>query len=153
MESTDWLKRHGRQLLRVGALLFLLGLLVGLAVQRFALPRLALSTHLLGIMQGTFLMVAGLVWPHLTVGKLASRIGSALAAYGCLAAWIANLCGAIWAAGGSMVPMASGGVLGTAVQELAIRILLRSSALSLIGAILLILWGLRGRAGIPNSSP
>ena len=151
MENSDWLKRHGRQLLRAGALLFLLGLLVGLAVQRFAIPRLALSTHLLGIMQGVFLMVAGLVWPHLRVGKLASRIGSALAAYGCLAAWTANLYGAVWAAGGSMVPMASGGVQGTAAQELAIRVLLRSSALSLIGAVLLMLWGLRSRAATQST--
>jgi hydroxylaminobenzene mutase len=45
-------------------LLFLLALFVGLAVPKFALPRLALSTHLLGIMQGTFLLVAGSLWPR-----------------------------------------------------------------------------------------
>jgi hypothetical protein len=52
-------RRYGRRLQQVGAGLFLLGLLVGLAVPRFALPRLALSTHLLGLMQGLFLLVAG----------------------------------------------------------------------------------------------
>jgi (hydroxyamino)benzene mutase len=146
MGSSDWLPRHGRRLLQVGALLFFLGLLVGLGVQRFAIPRLGLSTHLLGIMQGTFLIAAGLLWQKLKLTRLASRIGSGLAAYGCLAAWTANLCGAVWGAGGSMVPMAAGGVHGSLFQEGAIRILLMSSALSLTGAALLILWGLRGSA-------
>lgn len=148
MGSPNTLQRHGRLLLRVGAALFLLGLLVGLGVQRFAIPRLALSTHLLGIMQGTFLMVAGLVWPRLTLTGATSRIGSILAAYGCLAAWTANLCAAAWAAGGPMVPLASGGAHGTVLQELAMRVLLVSSALSLISAVLLMLWGLRGQAAL-----
>ncbi|MBK6515412.1 MAG: hypothetical protein IPG04_15140 [Polyangiaceae bacterium] len=57
--------RYGRRLQQVGAGLFLLGLLVGLAVPKFTLPRLALSTHLLGLMQGLFLLVAGGLWPRL----------------------------------------------------------------------------------------
>ena len=122
----------------------LLGLIVGLLVQRFSLPRLGLSTHLLGLMQGIFLMVVGVLWPTLRLGKWASRAGGGLAVYGCLAAWTANLFGAIWGAGGSMVPMASGGTQGTALQEGLIRVLLMSSAVSLIVAALLILWGLRG---------
>ena len=153
MGNAESLQRHGRRLLQIGALLFLLGLVVGLVVQRFAIPRLGLSTHLLGIMQGIFLMVAGLVWPKLKLAKLASRIGSGLAAFGCLAAWTANLCGAMWAIGGSMVPMASGGAQGTAAQELAIRVVLRSSAVSLILAVVLMLWGLRGWVATePNGS-
>ena len=53
---TEILERHGSQaedghrLLRVGIVLFLFALLVGLAVPRFAVPRLGLSTHLLGLM-------------------------------------------------------------------------------------------------------
>jgi hydroxylaminobenzene mutase len=137
------LRHDGHRLLRVGTLLFLLGLFVGLAVPRFAVPRLGLSTHLLGIMQGTFLIVGGLLWPKLRFAGLASRIGHGLAIYGCLAAWTANLLGAVWGAGNSMLPMAAGSATGSSFQEGIIRFLLMSAALSLITVALLILWGLR----------
>jgi hydroxylaminobenzene mutase len=143
MEILDGLRRDGHRLLRVGALLFLLGLLVGLAVPRFAVPRLGLSTHLLGLMQGMFLMVAGLLWPKLMITRPLSRIGCGIAIYGCLAAWTANLCGVVWGAGNTMVPIAAGAARGSASQEGAIRILLMSAAVSLIAVTILILWGLR----------
>jgi len=130
-------------LLQAGALLFLLGLFVGIGVPRFTVSRLALSTHLLGIMQGTFLMVAGLIWPKLRLTRPASRIGHGLAIYGCLAAWTANLLGAVWGAGNSMLPMAAGSARGSSFQEAAIRVLLMSAAVSLVAVALLILWGLR----------
>ena len=139
----DALRRDGHRLLQVGALLFLLGLLVGLAMPAFAAPRLGLSTHLLGIMQGTFLLAAGQLWPRLRISRAASRIGHRLAIYGCLAAWTANLQAAIWGAGASMLPLAAGGARGSALQEVTIRILLVSAALSLLATAGLLLWGLR----------
>ena len=143
MNYPEGLQRDGHRLLQVGGLLFLLALLVGFAIPRFTVPRLGLSTHLLGIMQGTFLLVAGMVWPRLRLNRLASRIGCGLAIYGTIAAWTANLLGAIWGAGSSILPMASGGALGSDFQEAAIKILLRSSAPCLVLLLLLILWGLR----------
>lgn len=143
MDNPERSRRDGHRLLQVGGLLFLLGLLVGLGVPRFTVPRLALSTHLLGIMQGTFLMVAGLLWPKLRFTRSASLIGRGFATYGCLAAWTANLLGAVWGAGNSMLPMAAGGARGTAFEEGAIRVLLVSAALSLVTVAILILWGLR----------
>ena len=59
MDTSDWSRRQGHRLLQLGTLLFLLACLVGLVVPTFAVPRLGLSTHLLGIMQGIFLMVMG----------------------------------------------------------------------------------------------
>ena len=136
-------RRRGHRLLQVGSLLFLLALLVGLAVPRFAVPRLGLSTHLLGLMQGTFLMVLGLVWPRLKLSGAQSRVGFVLAVYGCLAAWLANLLGAVWAAGNTMLPLAAGAARGSEFQEMVIRVLLVSAALSLIVALTLTVWGLR----------
>jgi len=143
MTAADDLQNHGHRLLQVGVLLFLLALLLGLAIPKFTLPRLALSAHLLGIAQGTFLLAIGLLWPRLRFTSSQSRIGHGLAIYGCGAAWMANVCGAAWGAGGSMVPMAAGGARGTAFQELAIKILLRSAAVSLIALAFMLLWGLR----------
>jgi hydroxylaminobenzene mutase len=143
MESSDWSERHGHRMLQLGMLLFLLALLVGLAVPRFAVPRLGLSTHLLGIMQGTFLMVVGLMWPRLGFASLPSRVGLILAAYGCLAAWTANLVAAVWGAGNGMLPIAAGQAHGSALQEGVIAVALRSAGVSLIALAVMVLWGLR----------
>jgi hydroxylaminobenzene mutase len=143
MDTLDWSIRQGHRLLQVGIVLFLLALLVGLAVPRFAVPRLGLSTHLLGILQGIFLMVAGLLWPRLRLSRISSRLGFSLAIYGCFAAWTANLLAGVWGAGNTMLPMAAGQAHGSALQEGIITLALRTAAVSLIGATLLILWGLR----------
>lgn len=135
--------RQGHRLIQVGVSLFLIALLTGLVVHKMPLPRLALSAHLLGVMQGTFLAVVGLLWPRLKLGRMSSKITFLLVVYGCLAAWFANLLGAIWAAGGSMVPFAAGDARGTALQEGIITVGLRTAAVSLILALLLLLWGLR----------
>jgi hypothetical protein len=147
--ASEGARRHGHRLLQAGSVLFLLGLLVGLAVPRFSVPRLGLSAHLLAITQGTLLMVAGVVWPRLRLTRGQSSLGSVLAIYGCAAAWTANCLGAVWGAGSSMLPLAAGGARGTALEEGLIRVLLVSAALSLISFGALLFWGLRGspRAG------
>jgi hydroxylaminobenzene mutase len=144
MDTSDWSRRQGHRLLQVGMLLFLFALLTGLAVPTFAVPRLGLSTHLLGLMQGMFLVVLGLLWPTLRLTRGMGRIGGTLAVYGCLAAWTANLSAAILGAGNSMLPIAAGSSHGSAMQERMISVGLRSAAVSLIAAVMLVLWGLRG---------
>ena len=144
MDTPDGPLRRGNRLLRAGILLFLLALLVGLAIPRFTVPRLGLSTHLLGLMQGIFLMVGGLLWPKLALTRALSRLGCWLAVYGCFAAWSANLLAAAWGAGSSMLPLAAGAARGSALQEAIIAIALRTAAVSLIATAALILWGLRG---------
>jgi hydroxylaminobenzene mutase len=119
-------------------------LLVGVAVPAFAVPRLGLSTHLLG--QGIFLMVIGVLWPRLRVTRVMARIGVFLAVYGCFAAWTANLSAAIWSAGNSMLPIAAGPAHGSSIQEGIIAVALRSAAVSLIAVSLPTLWGLRAFA-------
>src|SRR3954452_7243456 len=132
-------------LLRSGVLLFLVALLVGLVVPTFAVPRLGLSVHLLGLLQGMFLMVLGLIWPQLRLTRGMGRLGAGLAVYGCLAAWTANLLAAIWGAGNSMLPIAAGTAHGSRIQELVITVALRTAAISLIAATVVVLWGLRTR--------
>ena len=143
LDNPDGQHRDAHRLLQMGALLFLLALLVGFAVPRMAVPRLGLSTHLLGIMQGTFLLVAGLLWPRLSLSPRSSRVGHFLAMYGCAAPWVANLLGAVWGAGSTMLPMAAGAARGSSLQEGAIQVLLVSGALCLVSMALVILWGLR----------
>ena len=150
MVISGWRVRQGHRLIQLGILLILLALLVGLAVPRFAVPRLGLSVHLLGIMQGLFLTVVGLLWPKLTLTRAMSRSGFWLAVYGCLAAWVANVLAAVWGAGNSMLPIAAGQARGNSLQEGIIAVGLRTAAVSLITAATLVLWGLR-TSGVDES--
>ena len=143
MTTSDARPRQAHRLLQMGVLLFVFGLLVGLVVPRFAVPRLGLSVHLLAIMQGLFLSVIGLLWPRLKLTRAMSNGVFWLALYGCFSALAANLLAAVWGAGNSMLPIAAGQARGTGLQEGIITVTLRSAALSLIVAATLILWGLR----------
>ena len=150
MNTSDWSLRQGRCLVQLGMLLFLLGLLLGLAASNFggsvaifAVPRAGLSAHLIALMQGTFLVVTGLLWPKLRLTRAASRIAFWLIIYGFFAALIANVMAGVWGAGGSMLPNAVGQAHGSTFQEGIIAIGLRTAALSQITALVLIVWGLR----------
>jgi len=139
-------RRDGHRLLQVGGLLLPARACRGSRssqVQRYAV---ALSTHLLGITQGTFLMVGGATVAeaeaHAEPGQASGEFLGLT--YGCLAAWTANLLGAVWGAGGSMVPMAAGGARGSAFQEATIRVPSDVGLpVSLVCVAVLILWGLR----------
>jgi (hydroxyamino)benzene mutase len=137
----------GHRLVRLGVLLILISLLIGLAVPRFAVPRLALSVHLLGLMQGLFLAIVGILWPRLALAPRTQLATFSLLAYGCVAAWTANLLGAIWGAGNTIVPIAAGAARGTSLQETVIVIVLRSGGAALILGTALLLWGLRSERG------
>lgn len=152
-EAVAALSRQGRRLLQVGSFLFFLALLTGLVVQKFTVPRLGLSAHLLGLMQGLFLMVAGLLWPKLTLTRALSKIAVCLIIYGCFAAWTANVLAGIWGAGNSLLPIAAGSARGSVVQEAIISITLRSSAAALIVSVVLIIWGLRTSVLTPSKKP
>ena len=150
MDASDWKVRQGHHLLQLGILLFLFALIVGLAVPAFAVPRLGLSAHLLGIMQGMFLMITGLLWAKLRLTRSMSRLGFYLVIYGCFAAWTANVLAGVWGAGNSMLPIAAGQARGSVLQEGIIAVGLRTAAVSLIAAVTLIAWGLR-TSGVDNS--
>lgn len=138
----DWRSRHSTQLIRVGMALLLVALVVGLFVQQFAVPRLGLSVHLLGIMQGMLLTVLGVVWPRLALGRTGSRVGVGLAVYGCVIAWTANVLAATQG-GSAMLPLASGAARSGPAPEMIITLGLRSAAMALVAATVVTLWGLR----------
>lgn len=134
------LRQH---LLRFGVGLFLFSTLIGLGIPRFAVPLLALSAHLIGILQATFIVAIGLLLPQLRLATTTSRIVAALLIYSCLATMAAYLAAAIWNAGNSLLPLAAGPAHGTALQEAVINVVLHSVALTFPVALVLILWGLR----------
>jgi (hydroxyamino)benzene mutase len=135
-----------KRLMRLGVLLILLSLLTGLLIPVLANPRMGLTSHVEGIMSGMLLVIMGLIWTRLSLGSGAMAAASWLLIYGAYANWANPLLAAAWAAGGSMMPMASNGLKGTPVQEIIIGILSVSLALALLIGIPLVLWGLRGVA-------
>jgi (hydroxyamino)benzene mutase len=141
--SARWPDRQGHRLVQVGAALFLFALLLGVVIPYLALPRVGLSTHLGALMQGTFLMAAGLLWERLTLSAAPRRAAFWLTLYGCLAPTTANLLAAVWRAGNTLLPLAAGAARGSPLQETIIAGLLRTGGASLIVAVVLILWGLR----------
>jgi hydroxylaminobenzene mutase len=135
--------RQSHRLLQLGIGLFLLGLLTGLAVSSTANPRMALASHIEAVMNGTFLIVIGLLWPKLVLSARQLSVAFWLLLYGTLANWLATLLAAIWGAGQEMMPQAAQGRTGTATQELVINALLVSLALAMIAGCVLVLAGLR----------
>ncbi|MGD2114251.1 MAG: hydrogenase [Acidobacteriota bacterium] len=142
---------RSHRLLQLGVLLFLLGLLTGFAIPALANPRMGLSSHLEGVLNGMFLLALGLIWPRLRLGSAAAAATYWLAIYGTFANWAATLLAAAWGAGRAM-PIAAGAQQGTPAQEAVIMGLLFSLSLAVVAVCGLVLWGLRGETGEPASA-
>ena len=134
-------------------MLFLLALLIGLAVPVFAVPRLALSVHLLGLMQGLFLLATGMLWPRLHFTRAQSIATFWLLAYGCVAAWTVE--SARRDLGRRQFDRSNRGRCRARhrFQETVIVVMLRSGGAALIFGTALLLWGLRGGGRQSSTHP
>lgn len=144
MEVENKLQYQSDKLIFFGVVLFFLGLVVGLFVPMLTNPRMGLSTHLEGVMNGILLMVLGLIWRRLSLSAKALRVTYILTLYGSFANFAAVLMAAITGAG-KMMPMA-GGKEGTIVQEIIISFLLISLSLAMVGVCVLLMVGLYPKA-------
>ncbi len=137
------MESQSRRLLQFGISLFLIAIVLGFFIQRFAIPRVALSAHLIGIMQGLFLVAVGLLWQRLKLTPRQSMLLFWLLAYEAIAAFSSNVLAAAWGAGGSIIPMATAGAHGSTAQEVVLNLGFRPAGVALILSLALILWGLR----------
>lgn len=144
------IERQSHRLLQLGVFLFLLGLLTGFVIPALANPRMGLSSHLEGVLNGLFLLVLGLVWPRLRLGSTARSTTFWLAVYATFANWATTLLAAAWGAGRTM-PIAAGTHQGTPTQELVIMVLLVSLSVAVVAVCGLVLRGLRMPSG-PHES-
>lgn len=136
------------RLLQAGFVLFLLGLLTGFVIPAAQLPRMALSSHLEGVMNGSFLIALGLCWKHLVLPSWAERTAVLSAITGTYANWAATLLSAFTGAA-AMMPIAGGGSVGTPFHEMVVSGLLLFLSLAMILTCVLVLWGLHRRSGVP----
>lgn len=130
----DWL-------LSLGAALFLLGLVTGLMPPLLHNPRMGLSAHLEGIMNGTFLLAVGAIWDRINLGPRMKAAAFILYVFGTIANWATTLLASIWGTSG-LTPIAGAGYEGTPVQETVVTALLLALSLAMIVATALVLVGL-----------
>lgn len=135
--------QQARRMLQHGVLLLLIGLLTGVAVPVLSVPRLGVSAHILGVLGGVLLIVLGLLWPQVRLTPRSAGLGFWLALYPLYAGWLMPLLGAVWGAGGTMLPLAAGEARGTAFQEGVIGAGLVTAAIAITALCVLLLWGLR----------
>jgi (hydroxyamino)benzene mutase len=140
MENTGHKKWQSDRLLFLGILLFLFGLLIGLFIPMMTNPRMGLSAHLEGIMNGMFLVIMGLIWNKLVLNDKWLTFLLWLTLYGSFANFVAVSIAAFTGAG-KMMPIA-GGKEGTSVVEGLISFLLITLALAMIFVCLIVMTGL-----------
>jgi hydroxylaminobenzene mutase len=139
---------YGDRLLRLGVVLFLLGLLTGFAIPALTNPRMGLTSHLEGVLNGMFLALLGLLWPRLALTPRWLAATFWLALYGTFANWLGTLLAAMWGTGRT-TPLAAPGRSGTPMQEGVVDFLLISISFAMVALCGLVLWGLRSRPDGP----
>lgn len=134
-----------RRLLWHGMLLFLLGLLTGLAVQRFANPRMGLSAHLEGVMNGILLMAFGALWDQVRLSRrwTTAAFWSALA--GTYGNWATTTLAAAFGTI-AMTPIAGAGHGAAPWQEGLATAGFVASGLAILAGAVILLAGLRRKA-------
>ncbi|PWY57108.1 hydrogenase [Legionella qingyii] len=134
----------GRKLIRYGVFLFLLGLITGFILPLMHNPRMGLSSHLEGILNGIFLILLGLIWPQLNLSTRVQSCGFVLSLFGTYTNWATTFLAGMWGAGAEMMPIAGGNFYGLGWQEVLIKLGLISLSLAMVLVCCIVLWGLRG---------
>jgi hydroxylaminobenzene mutase len=127
--------------MRHGALLFLIGLVTGMQERRFKNMRMAMSAHLEGVMNGTFLIALGAVWGHIALPPPVEKAARWTALYGAYGNWFFTALGAALGTAAAN-PILSQGHQGKPWQEKLAGAGFRSIAYSILAAVVMILWGL-----------
>ncbi len=127
-----------RALIRLGILLFSLGLLTGAAIPYFNNPRTGLSGHLEGVMSGMFLAVLALLRDRVNLTPRTSTLSFRIASYGACVNWAAATLAAIFGTG-ALTPIPGDGYHGRPRREHCMAFVQFSPAVSLIPAVVFVL--------------
>lgn len=140
MEKSNLKDKQSNKLIFLGVLLFLFGLIVGLFVPILENPRMGVSSHIEGVLNGMLLVILGLIWYKINLSNRWLKITFWLALYGTFANFIGILIAAIFNGGKMLGIMANGqegtpiveGIVGFALISLSIAMLIVSIA-TLVG--------------------
>ena len=121
-----------RKLLAHGLALLLIGLLTGLAIPVFTVPRLGLAAHIAGVSNGTLLIVLALAWKRIGLRRGVS-VAYRLLLFSTYSIWAANV--AAGAFGTSLAaPIAGAGYGAEPWQEYLVLGWLAAAALAILVA-------------------
>lgn len=135
------------RLIAFGAVLFLLGLVSGLLTGLAANPRMALSAHMQGITNGTFLIAIGAVWGRIQLPNALQNLTFWALLVGTGFNWLTVQLAALWGTG-RLTPIAGAGFQGKAWQEMVVSTgLLVVTVAMLLAGLLLVAGFVRRRAG------
>jgi hydroxylaminobenzene mutase len=129
-------------LFKLGLILFLIGLLTGLAVPVLKNSRMGLSSHLEGVLNGMFLALLGLLWPHIHLPHVWALTAVALIVYSAFANWLTTLLAAAWGAGRRFAPIAAGDHKASAMKEHVVGFLLVSLSVAVVVGVVIVIVGL-----------
>jgi hydroxylaminobenzene mutase len=131
-----------RVLFELGLVLFLLGLLTGFAIPALKNPRMALSSHLEAVLNGMFLVLLGLLWPHVELPHAWAVTAVGLIVFAGYANWVAALLAAAWGAGRRLAPIAAGDHQASLLKESVVSFLLVTLSLSMVVGVGVVIAGL-----------
>ncbi len=133
---------QSNKLIFLGVLLFFIGLIIGMIVPVFANPRLGVSSHIEGVLNGIFLIVLGLIWHKVDISLKWLKISFYLAIYGTFVNCFGILIAAIFNAG-KMLGIAANGQEGTPLVEGIVSFCLISLSIAMLVVSVLLLIGLK----------
>ncbi|MAT58268.1 MAG: hydrogenase [Ignavibacteriae bacterium] len=133
----------GQKLVRLGLILFLLGLITGLLIPVLENPRMGLSSHLEGTLNGMLLILFGLIWDRLSLSEKLLKWTFWLALIGTFTNWFTTLLAAAWGAGAEMMPIAGGDYSGSEIQEIIIKTGLVVLTLAILSVSVILIFGMK----------
>ena len=122
--------------------LFLLGLLSGLVAPGFTNPRMGVTSHLEGVMNGIFLLALGSAWPEVHLPRRWKQAAYWTALYGTYANWAVSTLAAGFGTA-AMTPIASVGHRGQPWQEALVFWGFITVAIATIAMSIIVIVGLR----------
>ncbi|MFL6260186.1 MAG: hydrogenase [Thermoanaerobaculia bacterium] len=125
-----------RGILRAGFVLLILAMLTGLAIPATVNPKMALASHLTGLLGALILMALAVAWPALSRRALPAKIIRYCFISSAYANWIASALGSMWGTR-HFTPLSGGGFSAAAWQEALVAFLqVAQAAVVLIGSAL-----------------
>lgn len=129
-------------LFKLGLILFVIGLLTGFAIPVLKNPRMGLTSHLEGILNGMFLALLGLLWPHVHLTHTWGVTAVVLIVYSAYANWLGALLAAAWGAGRKLAPIAAGDHEASKLKESIFGFLLISLSVAIVIGVVIVIVGL-----------
>jgi hydroxylaminobenzene mutase len=140
-ENSNSSNCEARQILFHGGLMTLLSLLSGFTTFFALAPRIALSSHTVGLLQGTMLMAIAGAWHLLNAPPKTLKIIKYTLLIGFYANWLSTQLSALWSAGKDTYPINGKDMPEGAAswQDMTVSVLGFLSVLILVSAVLIVL--------------